>query len=162
MDEEVEPVTLTADVVLFGRYRWRLYVLLIKRGWPPFEGCWALPGGYVDPGEQAPAAARRELAEEGGLHAGSLTLVGVYDAPGRDPRGRFVSCAYTTRARHALGRALPQPLVGDDAAAARWVRVDHALSAPLAFDHAAILRERHAPGWSSRAARAAGNTPQAV
>lgn len=109
-------------------------VLLIQRGNPPYEGRWALPGGFVDRGEQVAAAARRELAEETGLVADALDLLGVYDAPGRDPRGWTVSVVYLARL------AQRQDVAGaDDAADARWLAVD-ALP-ELAFDHGLILAD---------------------
>lgn len=131
-----EAAQLTADAVLFGERESELFVLLVRRGWPPFEGCWALPGGFVDPGEGTEDTAHRELAEETGLRVGSLRLVGVYAQPGRDPRGRFVSFAYTCRLAH-----LPHPAAGDDAADACWLPVGQALRGPAAFDHADIIRD---------------------
>jgi 8-oxo-dGTP diphosphatase len=137
---EIGPETaqLTADVVLFAEDDDQLYVLVIRRGWPPFEGCWAVPGGYVDPGEDTMEAAGRELGEETGLTAESLRLVGVYADSGRDPRGRFVSFAYTARLPQLI-----EPVAGDDAAEARWMPVDEALSVPnrLAFDHYVIVHD---------------------
>lgn len=130
---------LTADAVLFAESGDRLHVLLIRRGWPPFKDCWALPGGYVDPGEDTTAAAYRELAEETGIRLGPcLKPSGVYADPGRDPRGRFVSFAYAAR----LGR-MPEPVAADDATAARWVPVDDVLTGAvgLAFDHARIIHD---------------------
>ncbi|MFF0967594.1 NUDIX domain-containing protein [Streptomyces sp. NPDC003703] len=129
--EAFETIRYTADVVACtpdGR------VLLIERGWPPFEGAWALPGGHVDPGETSRAAAVRELAEETGVHAeaAGLRQIGTFDRPDRDPRGRYVTCAYL-----ALVPAGTPATAGDDASAARWWPLD-ALP-PLAFDHAAIL-----------------------
>jgi 8-oxo-dGTP diphosphatase len=116
-------------------------VLLIKRGWPPFEGQWALPGGYVDAGEETFVAAARELLEETGVKASILDLVGVYAEPGRDPRGRYVTFAYTERPPYAV---LPVPKAGDDAAEAEWVPLfgpDGLASDPsqLAFDHWSII-----------------------
>jgi 8-oxo-dGTP diphosphatase len=85
-------------------------LLLVQRAHPPFAGEWALPGGFVEEGERSAEAAPRELAEETGLEVGSLRLLGVYDTPGRDPRGWTVSIAYlatvqaelAVRARRAL------------------------------------------------------------
>lgn len=128
----------TADVVLFGRHDGELSVLLIERGWDPFKGLLALPGGHVDPGEMAEQAAHRELAEETGVRVGRLDWIGVYDAPGRDPRGAYS----TTVFGQVLGH-LPPPTAGDDAAAARWVLVDEALATAtrLAFDHKRIIHD---------------------
>ncbi|MFD4528419.1 NUDIX domain-containing protein [Streptomyces sp. NPDC058470] len=125
-----ETIRYTADVVLLAAG----HVLLIERGWDPFKGRWALPGGHVDAGETSLAASVRELEEETGITvpAADLRQVGAFDAPGRDPRGRYVSVAYTA--------TLPMPLrptAGDDATAARWWPLT-ALP-DLAFDHADIL-----------------------
>jgi 8-oxo-dGTP diphosphatase len=107
-------------------------VLLIRRGHPPFEGSWALPGGFVDPGERVAEAAVRELREETEVEAGALELLGVYDTPGRDPRGHTVSVVYTAR----LAAAVPAR-GGDDASEARWFPTGELPE--LAFDHALIL-----------------------
>ena len=127
-----KPVTplLTVDCVLFdamGR------VLLIRRKHPPFEGAYALPGGFVDIGETVEAACRRELLEETGVTAGKLSLLGVYSDPARDPRGHTASVVYWGRVRSAT------PAAGDDAAAAEWV--DAWRQQTLAFDHAKILAD---------------------
>jgi 8-oxo-dGTP diphosphatase len=124
---------LTVDVVVLTTAQ-TPEVLLIQRGNPPFQGRWALPGGFVDEGEQVAAAAPRELAEETGLVLRDLNLLGVYDTPGRDPRGWTVSVVYLARLaqrQHVAG--------ADDAADARWFAVD-ALP-ELAFDHGLILAD---------------------
>jgi 8-oxo-dGTP diphosphatase len=134
-------VRYTADAVVLAPVEDTLHVLLVRRAadHDTEPGKWALPGGHVDPDETAESAAYRELAEETGLdlrtHAAGLCLIGVFDAPGRDPRGRYVSAAYATR--------LPSPLsvVGqDDADHAEWMPIDAALAEGLAFDHHEILR----------------------
>jgi 8-oxo-dGTP diphosphatase len=133
---EAESARLTADVVVLAERGHQRYVLLIERGWPPFEGKWALPGGHVDIGEDVQAAGRRELAEETGVAADLLDLVGTYSQPGRDPRGRYVTWAWVAQFNH-----LPQATAGDDACAARCWPLAEALAQPerLAFDHHQIL-----------------------
>lgn len=108
-------------------------VLLIRRKNPPFQGSYALPGGFVEIGETAEAACRRELQEETGLKARALTLVGVYSDPKRDPRGHTCSIAFLTRAPAGT------PKAGDDAAAVKWVEDWRSLD--LAFDHKQILAD---------------------
>src|SRR3712207_3475020 len=75
------------------------HVLLIRRASDPYEGYWALPGGFVEVGETLERAAAREAEEETGLKVEIVRLVGVYSDPDRDPRGHNVSCAYLARAR---------------------------------------------------------------
>ena len=129
MSKPVTPL-LTVDCVVIDALQ---RVLLIQRGHPPFQGAWALPGGFVDVGETVEAATRRELLEETGVKAGKLQLVGVYSDPGRDPRGHTVSVVYLTRVEAAGAVA------GDDAAAVTWVKDYQSFN--LAFDHAQILRD---------------------
>ncbi|MFJ7209514.1 NUDIX domain-containing protein [Streptomyces sp. NPDC098789] len=136
---ETETIRHTADVVALTPAR---HVLLIKRGWPPYEGAWALPGGWVDPGETIHAAAARELGEEAGVHvnAGDLHQLGVWDQPNRDPRGHYITTAYMIIVPEGT------PITaGDDARDARWWPLN-ALP-ELAFDHADIINAAvtHAP-----------------
>ncbi len=130
---------LTADVVVLAGAAEDARVLLIQRGNPPFAGSWALPGGFVEEGEQVAEAAPRELAEETGLRldSGSLEMLGVYDTPGRDPRGWTVSVVYIARVpgESAVTGA-------DDASDARWFAVEEMPG--LAFDHALIVADARA------------------
>lgn len=142
-DTTPETARLTADVVLFGGGDGASHVLLIKRGWDPFEDHWALPGGHVDQGEEVSAAAVRELAEETGITEAQISvpaLVDVYSAPDRDPRGRYVTFAFV-----ATTDGRPAPTAGDDAAEARWWPVREALAGgfKLAFDHGQIIRDAY-------------------
>lgn len=122
---------LTADVVLTDAGD---RVLLVRRGGEPYKGCWALPGGFMEMDETIERCAQRELEEETGISVGlgALHLVGIYSAPGRDPRGRTVTAAYSAKAPQ---EAVPK--AGDDAADTRWWPL--AALPPLAFDHADIL-----------------------
>jgi len=134
-----ERPALTADTVALREEGGQLQVLLVKRGRPPFQGWWALPGGFVDAFELPEAAARRELAEETGLVLGAgvpFALVGVYGERGRDPRGWTVSVVYVAR----VPQNTPAVAGADDAADARWFEVQ-ALPRPLAFDHDTVVAD---------------------
>lgn len=130
-EPEPEAIRYTADVVVTTTDG---HVLLIKRGWDPHRGMWALPGGHVDPGETSRAAAARELREEAGVYAepADLLRLGVWDAPDRDPRGRYVTVAY-----HLV--VLPGTAIkaGTDAKTVRWWPLSDLPE--LAFDHAEII-----------------------
>jgi 8-oxo-dGTP diphosphatase len=164
-----DPIAVTVDVVSLTIRDGGLHVLLVRRGAPPFEGRWALPGGFVRSvrdEEDLPDAAVRELSEEtslrlptgpgGSAEPGAAPLgrvhleqLGTYGTPGRDPRMRVISVAYL-----AFAPELPEPEAGTDASEAEWVRVD-SLGLPdapgagqrpgttrrLAFDHARILAD---------------------
>ena len=134
---------LTVDVVALAGTPPR-GVLLIQRANDPFAGTWALPGGFVEAGERVRAAASRELREETGVEADALELLGVYDTPGRDPRGPTVSIVYVLRSAGEL-----DVVGGDDAGDARWFALD-ALP-PLAFDHAIVIPD--AVSFAARAPR---------
>jgi 8-oxo-dGTP diphosphatase len=124
---------VTVDVVVFTIQDDDLKVLLIKRGVEPFQGAWALPGGFVGEDESLEEAAKRELFEE--THVENLYLEQLYTFgdPGRDPRGRVISVGY-----FALVSSDDRPLLATtDAEDARWVSVYQLPQ--LAFDHARIV-----------------------
>jgi len=124
---------VTVDIVIFALREWELQVLLIQRGVPPFEGEWALPGGFVLHEESLEAAARRELEEEAGVRDVYLEQLYTFGDPDRDPRGRVITVAY-----YALLTTEVAPLVaGTDAGAARWMPAR--THPPLAFDHERIV-----------------------
>ena len=124
--------SLTADLVVFRGTE----VLLVRRKNDPFKGQLALPGGFVNEGEEVIQAAARELFEETGIHPQHILkgpkLFGVFSKPGRDPRGWVVSVAYWAEVGPGV-----MPVAGDDAAEAMWVEIHQA--SPLAFDHEKIL-----------------------
>ncbi len=106
-------------------------IILIRRKNPPFRGCYALPGGFVEHGETVESAVVREFYEETGLRTKVKSLVGVYSEPDRDPRGHTVTVVFEL---DSIGGKLKG---GDDAAEAKVFPID-ALP-ELAFDHAKIL-----------------------
>lgn len=137
---EYPPVAVTVDVVIFTIREQTLQVLLIERGVPPFEGSWALPGGFIKPDEDLEAAAARELAEETGLSADDwhLEQLASYGSPARDPRMRIVTVAYW-----AIVAGLLPARGGSDAVRADLVPVSaiEAGAIQLAFDHDDIVRD---------------------
>ena len=123
-----ETPNLMVDVVIpSGRG-----IVLIRRAGEPFEGQWALPGGFVEVGETVEAAAAREAAEETGLAVELARLVGVYSDPDRDPRGHNVSVAFLAR---VVGGDL---VAATDAAEVAVLDPD---SVELAFDHQSIIAD---------------------
>jgi 8-oxo-dGTP diphosphatase len=106
-------------------------IVLVRRKNPP-PG-WALPGGFVDPGESLADAVRREALEETSLKITVEELFHVYSRPWRDPRGDTVSVVYYCRAEG-------NPAGGDDAAAAEAFEPD-SFPEDLAFDHGRILEQ---------------------
>ena len=125
---------LTVDCVVFGLDEQELKVMLIQRGLAPFEGKWALPGGFVRVDETLEEAARRELAEETGLSDIFLEQLYTFGAVDRDPRERVVSIAY-----YALVNLSDHKVhAATDARDAAWFGVHDVPS--LAFDHAGILQ----------------------
>ena len=139
---------MTADIVVLAKWEDSLRVLLIRRKGHPFLGKLALPGGFANENEPIEETAARELAEETGVEGLSLELVGVYSAPGRDPRGWVVSAAFVS----VVDAQLLDLRAGDDAAEADWFCFDgETLSRDgeqltvdgLAFDHGKILRDAY-------------------
>jgi len=130
---------VTVDVVILTMSDSRLHVLLVRRGVAPFEGMWAIPGGFKRPTETLDEAAKRELREETGVDgARLLRQFGAYGDPARDPRMNVVTIVY-----FAVLREVGGIVGGTDAAAAALIPVSDVLSGEieLAFDHATIVRD---------------------
>lgn len=124
-------IALTVDAVIFSAGA-DPSVLLIRRKNPPFEGRWALPGGFVEPNETLETACLRELAEETGLRLDRVEQLHAFGDPGRDPRGPTVTIAFVghTDASTPLRAA-------SDASEVDWKQLSDLPA--LAFDHADII-----------------------
>lgn len=126
--------SVTADIIALrptyselGERQWRenpkfaLEVLFIKRGQWPYEGYWALPGGFIHPAESVEEGARRELREETALETERLIPIGVFSKPDRDMRAWIISNAFVSVHKCGEGADVKG---GDDAAEAKWLRVE--------------------------------------
>lgn len=124
-------IKVTVDAVVFTHDHQE--ILLIQRKNDPFQGQWALPGGFVEDDEDLATAVGRELEEETGIATETFQQFYAFGAPNRDPRGRAVSIAYYT----VVNKADFQPQAASDAQEVRWFSL--AELPKLAFDHAEIL-----------------------
>ncbi len=134
---EYPRAALTVDCVVFGLDENDLQVLLIQRDLPPFEGDWALPGGFVRLEESLEEAARRELQEETGIENVFLEQLYTIGTVDRDPRERVVTVAYYALVNLSDHRVQ----AATDARNAAWFAVDDVPA--LAFDHPEILEMAH-------------------
>jgi len=121
--------SLTVDGIIESEKK----ILLIERKNPPFEGTYAIPGGFVEYGEKVEDAVVREIKEETGLETKIIDLVGVYSEPNRDPRGHTVSIVYSLQ---VTGGTLSG---GSDARKPRYFSKDELPD--LAFDHESIIED---------------------
>jgi 8-oxo-dGTP diphosphatase len=128
-----ERPSVTVDVVILSLQEGDLKVLLVKRRNWPYEGYWAIPGGFIDMRESLEESARRELEEETGLRDIYMEQLYTFGDPGRDPRTRVITVAYLALVDYQQ----LHPRAADDAGSVRWFSM-YDLPA-LAFDHAKIL-----------------------
>lgn len=138
---DYERPSLTADIIAFmirseenENYKRnsenKLSVLLIRRGNHPYKDHWALPGGFLQPGETIEQCALRESTEETNVTPVSLMPVGVFSEPGRDPRGWIISNAYVS----IISEDAVRQVGGDDAADAEWFDIGFERDADGCFD----------------------------
>lgn len=123
---------LTVDAVVFRKPGKHTEVLLIQRKNPPFQGGWALPGGFVDMDETLETAVDRELNEETGLQNIELTQMHAFSTLGRDPRGPTISVVFM-----GILDSDQQVIAGDDASKAAWFSINNLPS--LGFDHDEVI-----------------------
>lgn len=132
--KRTQNIELAVDAIVFGYSKEReVSILLVKRKYEPFKGCWALPGGFALDGESLEEAVERELKEETGVHINYLEQLYTFGNPSRDPRGRIVSVAY-------FGLVRPDAFqlnATTDAEDAQWFNIKYLPT--IAFDHKDIL-----------------------
>ena len=128
-----ERPALTVDVVIFALFDGQLNVLLVQRKRPPFEGMWAIPGGFVRPDESLAEAATRKLAEETGVTNVYTEQLYTFGDVGRDPRLRVVTVAYFALVPYEAVHHQP----GQHESATQWVPLSQLPQ--LAFDHNDIV-----------------------
>ena len=124
--------SVTTDNVIFGFDGNTVKVLLIERGFDPYKGYWAFPGGFLEMQESAEEGARRELMEETGLDTTYVKQFHTFSTPDRDPRERVISIAYYSLVRMSEVKGM------DDAAQAKWFPLNEVPK--LAFDHEEMWR----------------------
>ncbi len=129
---------VTTDVVVFTIRDGRLATLLVRRANAPHQGCWALPGGFLDIDEDLDTCAARELQEETGIGGLYLEQLYTFGATRRDPRERVISVTYYALVPQG---ALAAPRAASDASEVAWHAFDEL--PPLAFDHAQIIELAH-------------------
>lgn len=126
--------SITVDAIIIAESFSMDMILLIQRKFGPFEGVWALPGGFVEMEETLMDACKRELFEETGIEDVELNQFFTFDAVDRDPRQRTISTVFYSRIPEVI-----EVNGGDDAARADWFPI---ISLPeMAFDHAEIVNK---------------------
>ncbi len=124
---------LTVDAVILYE---KNNIILIRRKYPPFQGEYALPGGFVDIGETVEDACIREVEEETNINVKIVKLIGVFSDPKRDPRGHTITIAFLCEPLTKNEK----PKAKDDAAALEIIPISNIASLKLAFDHMEIIK----------------------
>ena len=121
----------TVDIILQSGSK----ILLIRRKKDPFKNRLALPGGFINEGETAEEAAKRESLEETSLEVEPIEILGVYSDPRRDPRKHVMSVVFIG----IITGGTETP--GDDAQGIEWKELGELDASELAFDHMRIIRD---------------------
>ena len=124
---------VTSDIIIIKKIDDQQFVLLIERKSPPFEGMWALPGGFIDMNETLEETALRELQEETGISGVKLKQFHTFSTVNRDPRHRTITTVFIGFTDNKAAK----PEAGDDAAKVEWFALDNLPT--LAFDHAMVM-----------------------
>ncbi len=139
MNERFPRPNVTADMLILNE---RGEILLIKRKNEPYQGAYAIPGGFLDVHkETVEECAIREAKEETGMDVEIERLVGVYSHPKRDPRWHNVTAAYL--ARPVSMEEAKKAVAGDDAGEVLWIHPESEeyQKIDIAFDHRQIIKE---------------------
>ena len=133
MPKPVTPLVTVDAIIIYEKDK----LILIKRKNPPFQGEYALPGGFVDIGETVENACKREAKEETNINIKIKKLIGVYSDPKRDPRGHVVTIAFLCEPKTKNEK----PKALDDAASLEIVPLSKVASLKIAFDHKKIVKD---------------------
>ena len=133
--KRTQNIEVAVDAIVFGYSKEEgVKLLLIKRKYEPFQGEWAIPGGFVLDDESLEEAVERELKEETGVQINYLEQLYTFGAPKRDPRKRILSVAYFGLVKSSHFEKLQ---ASTDAEEAEWFNIKELPT--LAFDHKEIL-----------------------
>ncbi len=126
----------TVDSVLFTVHEGQLQVLVVNRAIEPYQGSWALPGGYVDikQDNSVEDTALRKLKEKTGVKPSYLEQLQVFSGEKRDPRGFSVTVAYYALIGHQDADTFINTV-----SEATWLPVNQLSDYQLAFDHNNII-----------------------
>lgn len=127
-------IYFTTDVLVFSGTKENLEILLIERKYPPYQGCWAIPGGFLEDDEEIEDGARRELEEETCVIVTDIHLIGNYGKVGRDSRFRTITAAY-----YSYFENKPDAKAADDAKNVNWFSINKLPE--IAFDHDEIIQD---------------------
>jgi len=125
--------SVSVDMAVFRKKNEGPEILLIRRKLSPYQGMWALPGGFVEIDETLEQAAARELEEETGLTGIILQQFRAFSDVNRDPRTRVITVVFYGKAAVENAKVTG----GDDAEQADWFPVNNLPS--LGFDHHEII-----------------------
>lgn len=132
-DKIIKTPYLTVDAVVAEKGK----ILLVKRKNIPFQGQWALPGGFVERGETLRKAVMREVLEETGLKVSPGKIIGIYDDPKREPvRGHAVTVGFLCAVKG--GKLKPQ---FEEVKETRFFPVKEIRKLKIAFDHRKIIND---------------------
>jgi len=123
---------VTADIIILKKNNDQQFVLLIERKHPPYEGMWAIPGGFLELDETLEETALRELQEETGITGVGLKQFHTFSKVNRDPRHRTITTVFIGYTDDDISIE-----AGDDAAKAQWFSMNKL--PPLAFDHGEVM-----------------------